>query len=129
MRPFALLSLPVVAATLVRAAAILPNAEKAQDRHIASLASREVTALSAAALSAVTPFAHFAAAAYCPSDHVKRWGCGGSLFSYSRRLKTTYLRLGACSALPGFEVTLTGGDGAGTQLCELYLPHSCLKSF
>ncbi len=65
MRSLTPLFLSLVSAGLVRAAA-LP-----------SLIARDVTALSADALSAITPFAHFAAAAYCPSNTVKDWGCGG----------------------------------------------------
>ncbi len=65
MRSLTPLFLSLVSAGLVRAA-VLP-----------SLIARDVTVLSADALSAITPFAHFAAAAYCPSDTVKDWGCGG----------------------------------------------------
>ncbi|KAH9060447.1 alpha/beta-hydrolase [Lactarius vividus] len=44
------------------------------------------------------PFIEFARAAYCPLTKIEGWHCGG-----------------ACQALPGFEPTLVGGDGDGTQ--------------
>ncbi|KAF8469384.1 alpha/beta-hydrolase [Russula ochroleuca] len=49
-------------------------------------------------LSTFTPYIEFARAAYCDSNKIAGWKCGG-----------------ACDALPGFVPTLTGGDGAGTQ--------------
>jgi hypothetical protein len=59
-----------------------------------------VAALSADALAAFAPFTQFARAAYCDSGKIVHWTCGK-----------------ACDALPGFEPTLTGGDGDGVQLC------------
>ncbi|KAI0771262.1 alpha/beta-hydrolase [Trametes elegans] len=58
-----------------------------------------VTALSSSELSSFAPFTQFARAAYCPSSKIKDWKCGK-----------------ACDALPGFQPTLTGGDGDGIQL-------------
>ncbi|KAH9992034.1 alpha/beta-hydrolase [Russula vinacea] len=49
-------------------------------------------------LSTFTPYIEFARAAYCQSNKLVGWKCGG-----------------ACDALPGFMPTLTGGDGNGTQ--------------
>ncbi|EIN13713.1 alpha/beta-hydrolase [Punctularia strigosozonata HHB-11173 SS5] len=56
------------------------------------------TALSAAELSSFAPFTQFARAAYCPTDKIMSWQCGE-----------------ACDANPGFNATLTGGDGNGVQ--------------
>ncbi|KAI0269945.1 alpha/beta-hydrolase [Gloeopeniophorella convolvens] len=58
-----------------------------------------VTTLSSTDISAFAPFTQFARAAYCPSSKIQGWQCGQ-----------------ACDALPGFQPTLTGGDGSGTQL-------------
>ncbi|KAI0335878.1 alpha/beta-hydrolase [Cubamyces sp. BRFM 1775] len=60
---------------------------------------RSVTALSSSQLSSFAPFTQFARAAYCDSSKVKNWQCGQ-----------------ACDALPGFQPTLTGGDGNEVQL-------------
>jgi len=46
------------------------------------------------ASEAFTPFANFAAAAYCPTSQTSTWSCGAN-----------------CDALPGFVPTATGGDG------------------
>ena len=67
----------------------------------APLVERAVSALSSAQLAAFAPFTQFARAAYCDSDKIADWGCGE-----------------ACRALPGFEPTLTGGNGGSVQLCE-----------
>ncbi|THH14002.1 hypothetical protein EW146_g6281 [Bondarzewia mesenterica] len=53
-----------------------------------------VTTLSTTQLSAFAPFTQFARAAYCDPSKIEGWNCGG-----------------ACDALPGFQPTLTGGDG------------------
>jgi len=55
--------------------------------------------LTAAEIAAFIPYEQFAGAAYCPSSNVIDWECGT-----------------ACEALPGFEPTLTGGDGDAIQL-------------
>ncbi|KAJ3534313.1 hypothetical protein NM688_g7157 [Phlebia brevispora] len=64
-----------------------------------SLHERSVTTLSLSALDALAPYTEFARAAYCSSSSVQGWNCGD-----------------ACSAVPGFQVTLTGGDGDAVQL-------------
>ena len=64
-------------------------------------ARRTTAAVSADALAGLAPFTQFARAAYCPSDKIANWSCGE-----------------ACDALPGFQPTLTGGDGNAVQLCE-----------
>ncbi|KAI0042122.1 alpha/beta-hydrolase [Auriscalpium vulgare] len=58
-----------------------------------------VSTLSASQLAAFAPFTQFARAAYCPSSKITNWQCGQ-----------------ACNALPGFQPTLTGGDGNAIQL-------------
>ncbi|KAI0372183.1 alpha/beta-hydrolase [Pilatotrama ljubarskyi] len=60
---------------------------------------RSVTALSSSQLASYAPFTQFARAAYCPSTKITNWKCGQ-----------------ACDALPGFQPTLTGGDGGAVQL-------------
>ncbi|KAI9058382.1 alpha/beta-hydrolase [Trametes sanguinea] len=64
----------------------------------AATSKRSVTALSATQLSSFAPFTQFARAAYCPTSKVQNWQCGQ-----------------ACDALPGFQPTLTGGDGNAIQ--------------
>ena len=82
------------------------------------LSPRDVTPLPAEAVSAIAPFANFATAAYCPSH--EQWNCGCKYSPILLRLISgTDGRPAACSALPNFEVTLTGGDGSETQLCKL----------
>ncbi|KAL6303473.1 alpha/beta-hydrolase [Sparassis latifolia] len=65
----------------------------------AALERREVTTLTSSQLADFAPYTEFARAAYCPSDIVTGWQCGE-----------------ACAAVPGFEVSLTGGDGNALQL-------------
>jgi hypothetical protein len=60
---------------------------------------RDVTALSSVQLSSFAPYTQFARAAYCASSKVTGWNCGE-----------------ACNAIPGFQPTLTGGDGNEVQL-------------
>ncbi|TFK44798.1 alpha/beta-hydrolase [Crucibulum laeve] len=60
---------------------------------------RAVTPLSASDLSGLAPFTQFARAAYCPTSKLQNWSCGE-----------------ACTALPGFQPTLVGGDGNGIQI-------------
>ncbi|KAH9950599.1 Alpha/Beta hydrolase protein [Amylocystis lapponica] len=60
---------------------------------------RDLTQLSASELSGFAPYTQFARAAYCPTDKITGWSCGD-----------------ACNALPGFQPTLTGGDGNDVQL-------------
>jgi hypothetical protein len=57
-----------------------------------------VTALSSTDISNLAPFTQFARAAYCNPEVVQDWTCGE-----------------ACDALPGFQATLTGGDGNAIQ--------------
>ncbi|RDB17931.1 Lipase [Hypsizygus marmoreus] len=59
---------------------------------------RRAAALSASQLSDLSPFTQFARAAYCEPEKIEGWKCGQ-----------------ACDALPGFEATLTGGDGDAIQ--------------
>ncbi|KAI0045094.1 alpha/beta-hydrolase [Auriscalpium vulgare] len=64
----------------------------------ASRRDNTVSTLSASQLAAFAPFTQFARAAYCPISKIKTWQCGQ-----------------ACDALPGFQPTLTGGDGNAIQ--------------
>ncbi|KAH9854697.1 alpha/beta-hydrolase [Lenzites betulinus] len=64
----------------------------------APTSKRSVSALSSDQLASFAPFTQFARAAYCPSDKIANWQCGQ-----------------ACDALPGFQPTLTGGDGDAVQ--------------
>ncbi|KAI0765188.1 alpha/beta-hydrolase [Fomes fomentarius] len=61
------------------------------------LESRVVTEVTATDLAALAPFTRFAGAAYCGLEQVKAWSCT------------------ACKAIPGFQPTLTGGDGNAIQ--------------
>ena len=80
-----------------------------------------VTTLSAAQLAAYTPYTQLARAAYCPSSKIKNWGCGGVYFSLIRFSinwsDISCSSLEACKAIPGFQPTVTGGDGNDVQLC------------
>ncbi|CCM03519.1 uncharacterized protein FIBRA_05653 [Fibroporia radiculosa] len=58
-----------------------------------------VLTLTAPIISDFAPYTEFARAAYCASDIITGWQCGE-----------------ACDAIPGFEPTLTGGDGDDIQL-------------
>ncbi|OJT09887.1 Lipase [Trametes pubescens] len=64
----------------------------------APTSKRAVSALAADTLASFAPFTQFARAAYCPLSKVTDWQCGE-----------------ACDALPGFQPTLTGGDGNAIQ--------------
>jgi len=89
--------LPLISVSLAWAAIIPPTQVRTET---AAITARDgVTMLSPDLLAAITPFAQFARAAYCPSSKLTDWACGD-----------------ACSALPGFQVTLTGGDGDDVQL-------------
>ncbi|PFH52214.1 hypothetical protein AMATHDRAFT_140728 [Amanita thiersii Skay4041] len=64
-----------------------------------TLQSRTETPLSTEELFSWAPYTQFARAAYCPPSKLTNWTCGE-----------------ACSALPGFEPTLVGGDGNAVQI-------------
>ena len=61
-------------------AAVVPSLD--QRSNIANVATRHsqsgVTTLSSSQLNALTPYAEFARAAYCPSSALQGWACGGS---------------------------------------------------
>ncbi|KAJ3491707.1 hypothetical protein NLI96_g521 [Meripilus lineatus] len=69
------------------------------ETEIQNLVARSVTTMTAAQLSALAPYTQLARAAYCPSSRISSWSCGQ-----------------ACNAIPGFQPTLTGGDGNAVQL-------------
>lgn len=81
-----------------------------------------VSLLSPTDISGFTSFTQFARAAYCPQSKIKNWSCGGklSLFPIGIGVNSVLVSAfaGACSAVPGFQPTLTGGDGASVPLCE-----------
>ncbi len=88
---------------------------------LAKKSADTVTQLSASALAALAPYTQFARAAYCDSSKVTGWACGGKpsrfpMIGSHRSCLCIYTD--ACNAVPGFQVTLTGGDGDATQLCE-----------
>ncbi|KAI0269943.1 alpha/beta-hydrolase [Gloeopeniophorella convolvens] len=60
--------------------------------------SHGVDTLSSNQFAQFVPYTEFARAAYCTPGKIQGWQCGD-----------------ACDALPGFQPTLTGGDGDGTQ--------------
>ncbi|KAI0801811.1 alpha/beta-hydrolase [Irpex lacteus] len=98
MRSFQSLILPLISSSLAWGLAVpAPHADV--DTKLVSVAARQgVTTLSPSALSAITPFAQFARAAYCAPSAISSWSCGE-----------------ACSALSGFQVLLSGGDGNALQ--------------
>ncbi|KAH7911717.1 Alpha/Beta hydrolase protein [Hygrophoropsis aurantiaca] len=57
-----------------------------------------VTTMTSAQTAALAPYTEFARAAYCSPDIVQGWDCGE-----------------ACEAVPGVEISLTGGDGDSIQ--------------
>ncbi|KAF8842167.1 alpha/beta-hydrolase [Paxillus ammoniavirescens] len=57
-----------------------------------------LTAVTPSQLAGFAPYTEFARAAYCPPSIVQGWQCGE-----------------ACQAVPGFQVSLTGGDGNAIQ--------------
>lgn len=91
------------------------------------LVPRTVTTISSADISGFTSFTQFAGAAYCDPAAVETWTCGGEpLIVRNRHLANKncplFFLAGACSANPGFQPTLTGGNGADVPHCAL-LPH------
>ncbi|KAI0086523.1 alpha/beta-hydrolase [Irpex rosettiformis] len=98
MRLFQPLILPLISSSLVWGLAV-PAPHPDLDAETRSIVARDgVTTLSSASFSAITPFAQFARAAYCSPSGISGWSCGD-----------------ACSALPGFKVSLSGGDGNAIQ--------------
>ena len=102
----------------------LPGTPEVGERDIEA---RGVSLLSTTDISSFTSFTQFARAAYCQQSKVKTWSCGRkfSLFLFSIVIDVLKVEGGltirpfaeACSALPGFQPTLTGGDGNSVPLC------------
>ncbi|KAI6027657.1 Alpha/Beta hydrolase protein [Pisolithus microcarpus] len=65
---------------------------------VSYLQQRSVSVLSLSQLAGLAPYSEFARAAYCSPNIVDGWKCGQ-----------------ACEAVPGFQVSLTGGDGNDIQ--------------
>jgi len=100
----------------------LPGTSEVAER---DLEARAVSLFSTADISSFTSFTQFARAAYCQQSKVKNWSCGRkfSLFLFLividiLKCLIVCLFAEACSALPGFQPTLTGGDGASVPLCK-----------
>ena len=76
-----------------------------------------VATMSYAQLSDLAPYTQFARAAYCPPAILLDWACGRM---YSLSLYTPALSPPpeACQAVPGFQVSLAGGDGNAVQFCN-----------
>ncbi|EGN98358.1 hypothetical protein SERLA73DRAFT_161166 [Serpula lacrymans var. lacrymans S7.3] len=81
------LSFGALAAPFIETLAHLPRAQVST-----------VTNMTATQLSDLAPYTEFARAAYCSPSIVQGWACGE-----------------ACQAVPGFQVSLTGGDGNDIQ--------------
>ena len=85
---FRAITLALALGTALVRAAVLPAAEPGAVEHIAvevpraaAAASTGVTTLSASALAGLAPYTQFARAAYCPSNKVTGWACGGASLS------------------------------------------------
>lgn len=76
-----------------------PVSIAARDAITSVLDPSSVLTLTSSEISAFEPYEQLARAAYCASDIITGWQCGE-----------------ACAAIPGFEATLTGGDGDAIQL-------------
>ncbi|KAG1885083.1 Alpha/Beta hydrolase protein [Suillus subluteus] len=83
-----------VLACILQAAAVPHPAPSAMRRADISV----VTKMTSTQLDEMVPYAHFASAAYCSPILIKAWMCGL-----------------ACTAVPGFKVSLTGGNDGGIQ--------------
>jgi len=64
------------------------------------------------------PYIQFARAAYCHPSKTSEWQCGSKPFSSLCLRWLIELRKEACNAVPGFNPTLTDGDGDHIQFCE-----------
>ena len=124
MRVFTWLIPSIISSGLVWSAAVPHVATEIREPQPVDLVTRDATTLSASALSALTPFARFANAAYCPTSKLQSWNCGSeyTLHQFTMTASSHYFFLATCSSIPGFELTLTGGDGNGIQFCMYYIP-------
>jgi hypothetical protein len=84
----------------------------------AILEERSVTQLSAADLSSLAPFTQFSRAAYCPTNTLQGWNCGGDCYFIQIWIPLNLGLIEACAAIPGFQPTVVGGDGNDVQICE-----------
>jgi hypothetical protein len=90
-----------------------------QPLHILNGGHSNLTELTPSQFAHFMPYIEFARAAYCDSNKIAGWNCGGKLLLLSRR-SLSKLEKDACSGAPDFQLTLTGGDGDGIQFCEYY---------
>lgn len=65
-------------------------------------ARQSITALTSSQIAAFTSYTWYASAGYCSASETLSWSCGTN-----------------CEANPDFEPVASGGDGDGTQYCEL----------
>ncbi|EKM49514.1 uncharacterized protein PHACADRAFT_265032 [Phanerochaete carnosa HHB-10118-sp] len=99
MKLLSLISCVAFVLGVVQAVVVPTPSDKALGVPHVEVARAGVTTLSTTQLNALAPYTEFARAAYCDSSIINGWQCGQ-----------------ACQALPGFEATLTGGDGNDIQL-------------
>jgi hypothetical protein len=79
---------------------------------------RSTSVVSAAEFESFTPFAFFAAAAYCAPEKTLTWKCGRtSVLSLSQMMAINNLLAAFCDAHPEFQPTISGGDGNDIQFC------------
>ena len=74
-------------------------------------------AMTSAQLSELAPYTQFARAAYCSPSIVQGWACGRMSLVLGNPIRLTPLAE-ACQAVPGFQASLTGGDGNAIQYCN-----------
>jgi hypothetical protein len=89
--------------------------------------SGNLTRLTESQYAEFIPYIQFARAAYCAPSKISGWECGGKPFpSSSLCLRWLIeLRKAACNAVPGFNPTLTDGDGNDLQYCEYRIMLTC----
>lgn len=79
MRSFQSLILPLISIALVWGRAVPAPYADVDAESVSIVARQGVTTLSSSALSAITPFAQFARAAYCAPSAISGWSCGGMI--------------------------------------------------
>ena len=87
------------------------------------MVKRSTRTLSSDEIHFYKPFTSYAAAAYCPTEDIKRWNCGSKLSHLYDAvyliLRVTFHFPANCDANSDFTVSATGGDGEYTPQCEL----------
>lgn len=108
-----LLALTVAALGLGVYAAPAPITEELERR-------QSIATLSAASISAFTPYSYYASTGYCTPATTLAWNCGGSSSQDRVRESTNRILVANCNANPGFKTVASGGDGTITQYCKSY---------